>query len=65
MCIGGPSSVPTIPPRQAAKAPDNGDVTPATDDRARRRLAYASTILTGPGGLGAPSTTASSTTLGG
>jgi hypothetical protein len=55
--------VPTVPQRQAAKAPDAGDASVATDANARKRLAYASTILTTPTGLGAPSTTGS-TTLG-
>lgn len=43
-----------VPERQAAKMPDNGDPTIRNSDRAKRRLAFASSIFTGPT-LGAPS----------
>ena len=67
MCIGGaPSAPPTVPLKQAAKAPDAGSTDTSVNSTARRRLAYAATVLTSPTGtMGAPSTTAGSATLGG
>jgi hypothetical protein len=59
MCIGGTPDVPSVPERQAERSPDNGDPTRRSNERQRRRMAFASSILTAPGGtLGQPTTTA-------
>jgi len=64
MCTGSPD-VPTVPERQAIKLPDGGDLTQRSDDRRRRRMAYAAAIATSPQGLlGAPATTSGAGTLG-
>ena len=55
-----------IPERQAMQLPDDGATSIRTDDIATRRRGMMATVMTGPSGLGSPpSTTASSTTLGG
>lgn len=67
MCVGGGvPDVPTVPERQATKLPDGSQAAERTDDRARRRMAYAASILTSPTGvLGQAATTANlSTTTG-
>lgn len=47
-----------MPERQSARAPDGGDATIRAGDANKRRLAYAASILTTPGGaLGSPATT--------
>ncbi len=60
MCVGGGvPDVPTVPERQATKLPDGSQSAERTDDRARRRMAYAASILTSPTGvLGQAATTA-------
>ena len=60
MCVGGGvPDVPTVPERQATKLPDGSQAAGRTDDRARRRMAYAASILTSPQGvLGQAATTA-------
>ena len=60
MCVGGGvPDVPTVPERQATKLPDGSQAAERTDDRARRRMAYAASILTSPQGvLGQAATTA-------
>ena len=60
MCVGGSTpDVPTVPERQATKLPDGSQAAERTDDRARRRMAYAASILTSPQGvLGNAATTA-------
>lgn len=59
-------SVPDVqraPERQAAKAPDGGAVTDRSDERQRRRMAMAASILTSPSGaMGTPATTAGAKT---
>ena len=58
MCVSTPE-VPEVPDRQAARAPDGGEAGVRADDKSKRRMAFAASILSGPGGtLGAPSTTA-------
>lgn len=59
MCIPSAPDVPTVPERQAAKAPDKGQTADRVDAAKRRRMSYAASILTSPQGvMGAPSTTA-------
>lgn len=61
-----PADPAPIPERQAMQLPDDGATSIRTDDIAKRRRGMVSTIMTGAQGLGTPpSTTASSTTLGG
>lgn len=67
MCVATPD-IPNIPERQAARGADGGDPTIRSNDRAKRRMAMAASILTPSGGLGAPTVTApgtAATTLGG
>lgn len=60
MCVGGTPDVPSVPERQSAKAPDKSGAGGSTSgDAARRRMAFASSILTSSqGAMGAPNTTA-------
>ena len=60
MCVStSVPDVPTTPERQAAKLPDGTQTADRVDDRARRRMAYAASILTSPQGvLGGAATTA-------
>lgn len=60
MCVGGTPDVPAVPERQSAKAPDKSSVGGTTSgDAARRRMQFASSILTSSqGAMGAPNTTA-------
>ncbi len=61
MCVGTPDvpDTPAVPERQATKLPDGSQAAERTDDRARRRMAYAASILTSPTGvLGGAATTA-------
>jgi len=65
MCVGGTPDVPAIAERQAVKLPDGGDLDARSEDRRRRRMAYAAAIRAGS--LGQPSTTGGAigaTTLG-
>lgn len=48
-----PKAPDPVPERQAAKQPDGGDPSIRNSDKAKRRLAMASSIFTGPT-LGAP-----------
>lgn len=67
MCFGGPpsgSSVQPVAQRQPAKSPDASIVASRVADQARRRMGFAATILTPPGGL-APAATTGKTLLGG
>ncbi len=51
--------------RQAARAPDNGDPTARSQDKARRRLAMAASIFTPQNGtLGVPAVTGTAQALG-
>ncbi len=55
MCVGGPkaSDMPQVPERQAARAPDKTATGGVVDQNAtRRRMAYASSILTSAQGTG-------------
>ena len=62
MCVGSTPDVPTVPERQATKLPDGSQAAERTDDRARRRMAYAASILTSPTGvLGQAATTSNMT----
>ena len=61
MCISTPD-VPEVPERQAARTPGTS-AAERSDDRARRRMAMAASVLTGPGGtLGAPAVTGTGST---
>ena len=62
MCVGGPSAsdMPTVPERQAARAPEKSATGGTDPNVARRRMAFASSILTSAQGVtgGGPATTA-------
>lgn len=58
MCFSSTPPIPQIPARQTAVSPDGGDVTSRMFDQRQRRLASAASILTGPAGTPAASTTA-------
>jgi hypothetical protein len=56
MCLSSPD-VPEVPERQAARTPAKSAVE-RSEDKAKRRMAMAATMLTGSRGtLGAPATT--------
>lgn len=60
MCVGGPSAsdMPTVPERQAARAPEKSATGGSTDPNvARRRMAFASSILTSAQGTGSSAMT--------
>ncbi len=62
MCVSGKApDVPTIPERQAVKAPDKGATLDTVSDRAKRRRGMMASILTSAQGTTSPV----STTLGG
>ena len=65
MCLSTPP-IPSVPQRQAAQAPTAADVVGRDQDIQKRRMAMAASMLTGPGGLGAPAatTTGAKTMLG-
>ena len=59
MCVIGTPALPSVPERQSARAPDKSGSGGTTGDAARRRMQFASSILTSSqGAMGAPNTTA-------
>jgi hypothetical protein len=58
MCLSSPDA-PVVAQRQAARDPQSSQRTGNDQDRMRRRMAYAASIMTSPqGATGAPATTA-------
>ena len=57
MCVGGTPDTPSVPERQAAKAPDASAALVNDDARKRRRLLYGASMLTGPQGVTGPAVT--------
>jgi hypothetical protein len=61
MCLVSTPDVPdasSVPDRQPARSPDNGDPSVRSQDKARRRLALAASVFTPQNGtLGVPAVT--------